>query len=49
MKYVRLYRVVKIPLINLKQKMKAEGKYQPKLLDLFVDKQQDIISSAAYN
>lgn len=37
MKYVKLYKVVKIPLANLKQKMKAEGKFQPKLLDLFVD------------
>lgn len=36
MKYVRLYQVVRIPLANLKQKMRAEGKFQPVLLDLFV-------------
>jgi len=37
MKYVKLYRIVKIPLANLKQKMKAEGRFEPVLIDLFVD------------
>jgi len=37
MKYVRLYKVIKIPLAQLKQKLKTEGRYQPILLDLFVD------------
>jgi hypothetical protein len=49
MKYVKLYRVVKIPLIQLKHKMKAEGKFQPILLDLFVDSEQEKAASAAYN
>ncbi len=49
MKYVKLYRVVKIPMANLKQKIKAEGKYAPKLLDLFANNQQDVISTANYN
>jgi hypothetical protein len=29
MKYIKLYKIVKVPLANLKQKMKAEGKYKP--------------------
>ncbi|TNV79600.1 hypothetical protein FGO68_gene17056 [Halteria grandinella] len=49
MKYVKLYKVIKIPLANLKQKMKSEGKFEPKLLDLFVDNRSEVISSAAYN
>jgi hypothetical protein len=49
MKYVRLYKVIKIPLANLKQKMKAEGKFQPALMDLFVDSKHEIAASAAYN
>ena len=34
MKFVKLYKIVKVPLANIKQKMKAEGKYEPKLLDV---------------
>ena len=49
MKYVKLYKVVKIPLANIKQKMKAEGKFQPKQMDLFVESRQDIIATAIYN
>jgi len=37
MKFVRLYKVIKVPLANIKQKMKAEGKYKPIDMDLFVD------------
>ncbi len=45
MKYVKLYRVIKIPLANLKQKMKAEGKFEPILMDLFVENKQEIIAT----
>ena len=34
MKYIKLYKIVKVPLANLKQKMKAEGKYKPIDLDV---------------
>lgn len=34
MKIVKLYKVVKIPLANLKMKMKQEGKYEPALMDV---------------
>ena len=37
MKYVRLYRVIRVSAAQIKQKMKAEGKFQPKDLDLFID------------
>lgn len=36
MKFVKLFKVVKVPLINIKQKMKAEGKYDPKFMDVRV-------------
>ena len=49
MKYVKLYRVVKIPLANLKQKMKAEGRFEPVLLDLFVENKQEIAATQYYN
>ena len=49
MKFVRLYKVIKVPLGNIKQKMKAEGKYKPVDMDLFVDSKQEIISTAMYN
>ena len=49
MKYVKLYRVIKIPLANLKQKMKAEGKFEPGLLDLFVDNRYEVTSTQMYN
>ncbi len=34
MKYVKLYKIVKVPLASIKQKVKAEGKFEPKLLDV---------------
>ncbi len=34
MKYIKLYKIVKVPLANLKQKIKAEGKYKPSDLDV---------------
>lgn len=34
MKLVKLYKIVKVPLANIKQKMKAEGKYDPILMDV---------------
>ena len=49
MKYVKLYKVIKIPIANLKQKMKAEGKFQPVLLDLFIENKHEILASASYN
>ena len=49
MKYVRLHKVIKVPLTNIKQKIKAEGKYKPIDMDLFVDSKQEIMASAMYN
>ena len=49
MKFVKLYKVIKVPLANIKQKMRAEGNYKPIDMDLFVDSQQEKISSAMYN
>ena len=34
MKFVKLYKIVKVPLANIKMKMKQEGKYDPKLMDV---------------
>lgn len=34
MKYVKLFKVVKIPLANLKMKIKQEGKFEPILMDV---------------
>jgi hypothetical protein len=49
MKYVRLYKVIKVTAAQIKQKMKAEGKFQPKDLDYFIDSKQDIMATACYN
>jgi hypothetical protein len=34
MKYVKLYKIVKVSILSIKQKMKAEGKFEPKLMDV---------------
>lgn len=34
MKFVKLYKIVKVPLANIKMKMKQEGKYEPILMDV---------------
>ena len=49
MKFVRLYKVIKIPLAKIKQTLKSEGKYNPIDMDLFVDSQQEKIATAMYN
>lgn len=48
MKLVKLYKIVKVPLANIKQKMKAEGNFEPKLIDLFAD-EKDIQATKDYN
>ena len=40
MKLVKLHKIVKVPLANLKQKMKAEGKFDPILLDVSDNKNE---------
>ena len=49
MKYVRLYKVIRVSAAQIKQKMKSEGKFQPKDLDLFIENKQDIAASASFN
>lgn len=34
MKFVKLFKIVKVPLANIKMKMKQEGKYDPILMDV---------------
>lgn len=34
MKLVKLFKIVKVPIANIKMKMKQEGKYDPRFLDV---------------
>ncbi len=47
MKLVKIYKMTK-SLANIKIKMKAEGIYEPKLLDLFAE-ERDVKATASYN
>eukprot|EP00347_Sterkiella_histriomuscorum_P024070 403332406 len=48
MKLVKLHKIVKVPIANIKSKMRQEGKYDPKLFDLFIS-EKDAAASAMYN
>jgi hypothetical protein len=47
MKYVKIYKMTK-SLANIKIKMKAEGNYEPKLIDMFAEP-GDVRATASYN
>jgi hypothetical protein len=47
MKYVKIYKMTKV-LASIKIKMKAEGLYEPKLLDLFAEP-KDVKATESYN
>ena len=47
MKYVKIYKMTKV-LANIKIKMKAEGVYEPRLLDLFAEP-KDVKATESYN
>ena len=47
MKYVKIYKMTK-SLANIKIKMRAEGNYEPKLIDMFADA-ADVRATALYN
>lgn len=47
MKYVKVYKMTK-NLANIKLKMKAEGQYEPALIDMFAES-ADVKATASYN
>ena len=47
MKYVKIYKMTK-SLANIKIKMRADGNYEPKLIDMFAEP-GDVRATASYN
>ena len=47
MKYVKIYKMTKV-LASVKIKVKAEGVYEPRLLDLFAEP-KDVKATESYN